>query len=327
MRLSKFVMVACAAVVLALAGVAGVNLRAQGATALSGVVSSAEEGKMEGVLVTVRRDGANHTVTVVSDEQGRYSFPRTHVEPGKYAVTIRATGYDLTGPGTVDVAADKAATLDLSLAKTKDLPSQLTSLEWALSMPGTPEERDKFVYQAKSCNYCHNYTRIVKSKHDAKEFEAVISRMNSYYPDGTAVSNDGRGWGQKLLKFGDSFGKMTPNGPAEEGRGGRWGSWQIPELAAYLEKLNLSAGKTTWAYEPKAVLPRPPGQGTRVIITQWDMPRKVTTSHDMSVDSKGNVWYGDEAHQVVGMLNPKTHEFKEYELPAVSTSSLGGVRD
>src|SRR5262249_40804704 len=171
-----------------------------------------------------------------------------------------------------------------------------------------------------------NYTRIVKSKHDAKEFESVIRRMDAYYPDGSAVSNDGRGWGQKLLKFGDSFGKMTPNGPME-GRGDRWGSWPIAELSTYLEKVNLSGGKTTWAYEPKALLPRPTGKGTRVIITQWDQPRKVTTSHDMSIDSKGNVWYGDEAHQVVGMLNPKTHEFKEYELPPVSPASLSGVRD
>ena len=85
-----------------------------------------------------------------------------------------------------------------------------TSFVLAMSMSGTPEEKDKFVYQAKSCNYCHNYTRIVKSKYTAAQFDAVIHRMNSYYPDGSAVSNDGRGWGQRLLKFGDSFGKPTP---------------------------------------------------------------------------------------------------------------------
>ena len=327
MRVSRFVMVGWALIIVALAGVAAVNLEAQGASvALSGTVSSAEEGKMEGVLVTLRRDGANHTVTVVSNAQGRYSFPRTHITPGKYAVAIRATGYDLTGPGTVDVAAGKAAGLDLGLAKTKDLVSQLTSLEWATSFPGTPEEKDKLVYQAKSCNYCHNYTRIVRSKHTAEQFDPVIRRMNAYYPDGTAVSNDGRGWGQRLLKFGDSFGKPTPDGPME-GRGDRWGAWPLPELGKYLEQVNLSGGRTTWTYEPKASLPRPTGKGTRVIITQWDQPRKVAVSHDMAVDSKGNLWYGDESHQVVGMLDPKTHQFKEFELPAVPAGHLPGTRD
>lgn len=295
------------------------------ATALSGLVSSDRENKMEGVLVTVRGEGHNRTVTVVSDAEGRYSFPRTHIEPGKYAVTIRATGYDLPAT-TANVTASKTAAVDLRLSPAKDLPSQLTSLEWAMSFPGTQEEKDKFVYQAKSCNYCHDYKRIVNSKHTAEQFKAVVHRMNSYYPDGTAVSNDGRGWGQKLLKFGDSFGKMTPNGPMEGG-GERWGGWPIADIAVYLEKINLSGGKQTWAYEPKASLPRPTGKATRVIITQWDQPRKVTTSHDMSVDSKGNVWYGDEAHQVVGMLNPATNEFKEYELPATSPGNLSGVRD
>src|SRR5579859_6526386 len=69
--------------------------------ALSGVVSSQKEGIMEGVIVSARRDGANFTVSVVSDAQGKYSFPRSHVEPGKYALTIRAVGYDLSGPGQV----------------------------------------------------------------------------------------------------------------------------------------------------------------------------------------------------------------------------------
>ena len=32
---------------------------------------------MEGVVVNARRDGANFTVSVVSDAQGKYSFPRT----------------------------------------------------------------------------------------------------------------------------------------------------------------------------------------------------------------------------------------------------------
>ena len=304
-----------------------IHLGAQGTSeALRGTVRSQAEGLMEGVLVTLRGDDANHTVTVVSDAEGRYRFPRSHVGSGAHAVTIRAAGYDLTGAGRVTIENGTTANLDLALERTKDLASQLTSLEWALSFPGTREQRDKLVYQAKSCNYCHNYERIVRSTHNAQRFEAVIKRMNSYYPDGTAVSNDGRGWGQRLLKFGDSFGKMTPDGPME-GRGNRWGGWDITELGQYLETVNLSGGKTTWSYEPKATLPRPTGKGTRVIITQWDQPRKVTVSHDMAVDSKGNVWYGDESHQFIGVLNTKTNAFTDYPLPPVPAGHLPGTRD
>ena len=326
MRASRFLLVAPVIVMIALLRAAPADLSAQGSAALSGVVSSQAEGKMEGVLVTVRRDGANFTTTVVSDAQGRYSFPRTHVEPGKYALTIRAVGYDLVDPAPVDVATGKARSLDLKLEKTRDLPSQLTSLDWAMAMPGTQEQKDKFVRQGASCNYCHSFQRIAKSKHSAEEFGPVIRRMKSYYPDGTASSDDRRGWGQKLLKFGDSFGRPTPNGPSE-GRGDNWGSWPIAELAPYLATLNLGDGKTTWAYELKATLTRPTGKATRVIMTQWDQPRKETESHDMDVDSKGNVWYGDESHAFIGKLDTRTNTFTDYPLPPVSAGHLPGTRD
>src|SRR2546428_13263187 len=96
------------------------GLHAQGGAALTGTVSSSQEGKMEGVLVTARRDGANFDVTVVSDAQGKYSFPRSYISSGKYAIKIRAVGYDLTSPGAVEVVEGKAATLDLTLDKARD---------------------------------------------------------------------------------------------------------------------------------------------------------------------------------------------------------------
>src|SRR5579864_9835977 len=104
------------------------DLRAQNSepVALSGVVGSQQEGFMEGVIVSAKRDGANFTVSVVSDAKGEYRFPRSHVEPGKYALTIRAVGYDLTGPGSVEIADGRTTTADLKLDKTKNLPSQMS---------------------------------------------------------------------------------------------------------------------------------------------------------------------------------------------------------
>src|SRR5204862_1165329 len=90
-------------------------------SALSGQVTSAEEGAMEGVLVSARRAGATITITVASDAQGRYRFPAAKLQPGQYALRIRATGYDLDGPPLVDIAADRPAIADLKLRKTEDL--------------------------------------------------------------------------------------------------------------------------------------------------------------------------------------------------------------
>ena len=87
MRPGTFLVVASAVLALGVASALPGGLSAQtsgpGALdALTGVVSSPAEAAMEGVVVNARRDGANFTVSVVSDAQGKYSFPRTHLEPG-----------------------------------------------------------------------------------------------------------------------------------------------------------------------------------------------------------------------------------------------------
>src|SRR6266404_8775931 len=91
---------------------------AQGGSALTGLVTSEAEGAMEGVVVTARKAGAKFAISVTTDAQGRYTFPASKLEPGQYALTIRAVGYELGGKPTADVAAAKAATVDLKLATT-----------------------------------------------------------------------------------------------------------------------------------------------------------------------------------------------------------------
>ena len=294
--------------------------QASGSVALRGVVSSQQEGPMEGVVVSARRDGANFTVSVVSDAHGKYNFPRTHLESGKYALTIRAVGYDLTGPKSVEIADGKATTADLKLEKTKDLATQLSSIEWAMSMPGTPELKDMLVYQMGSCAYCHAWERIMKSNHNADEFVSLITRMQTYYTDGSAVSRDKRGRGQIGV----------PEQVAAAEQSATWGrepfSVAKKDLAEYLATVNLSGGRTTWPYELKT-LPRPKGKATRVIITQYDMPRPDTVAHDLDLDSAGTPWYTDESRMFFGKMNPKTGTFTEYSLPPVPPGDLPGARD
>jgi len=298
------------------------DLRAQdsGPAALNGVVSSQQEGLMEGVVVSGRRDGANFTVSVVSDAEGKYSFPRTHLAPGKYALTIRAVGYDLVGPTSVAVAEGKTARADLKLDKTRNLGSQLSSLEWAMSIPGTPEQKDRFIYQTVNCAYCHAWERIMKSNYTADEFVGLITRMQSYYPDGTAASRDKRGRGQIGMPDQVDAAQKNPIWGREPS------GYPKKDLAEYLATLNLSGGRTTWPYELKT-LPRPTGKATRVIITQYDMPRPDTVAHDLDLDSTGTIWYTDESRMFFGKMNPKTGVFTEFSLPPVPPGDLPGARD
>src|SRR5215471_11978611 len=109
--------------------------RAQAAPsiALSGQVSSAEEGQMEGVLVSAKKAGSTITITVVSDEQGRYRFPASKLPPGQYGLRIRAVGYDLESAREVTVTSGQTATADLKLVKARDIASELSNSEWLQS--------------------------------------------------------------------------------------------------------------------------------------------------------------------------------------------------
>jgi len=70
-------LIACAG--LAVPSLLSGSVAAQHNVALTGVVTSAEEGAMEGVLVNARKGII--TITVVSDKDGRYSFPAAKLSP------------------------------------------------------------------------------------------------------------------------------------------------------------------------------------------------------------------------------------------------------
>src|SRR5689334_11169840 len=141
-------------------------VQAQAPAALTGQVSPAEDGNMERVVVSAKKDGSSITVSVVTDAQGRFSFPANRLEPGKYTLKARAVGYDLPGTVTAEVAAGKSATSPFKLTKTRNLSAQLNNAEWLMSMPGT-EEQKRFLL---NCNGCQTYERIVKSTYDAQGF-------------------------------------------------------------------------------------------------------------------------------------------------------------
>ena len=114
-RLRLLTPVAVLAIVLVQLAPSSPRAQAQNDTALTGQVTSSEEGLMEGVLVSARRAGSAFTTTVVSDSQGRYRFPGARLEPGQYALRIRAIGYDLESAASVSVAARKTTKADLKL--------------------------------------------------------------------------------------------------------------------------------------------------------------------------------------------------------------------
>lgn len=273
------------------------SLRAQTGVALSGLVTSAEEGAMEGVLVSAKRPDAPITITVVTDSQGRYRFPAAKLPPGRYALKIRAVGYDLDGAGNATVAAGETATADLRLKKTADLPSQLTNTEWVMSMPGTAAQKRMVL----DCTSCHTIFKIVSTRYTADDFVQIIPRMSAYAPGSTPLQPEHR------------MNTPRPRDPQ-----------QLRALAEFLANANLSNGP--WKY-PLKTLPRPAGRATHVVITEYDLPRRVTEPHDVVVDAQGMAWYTDFGTQILGELDPKTGHVTEYPVPTLKPGYANGELD
>src|SRR5437899_6038895 len=230
------------------------TLRAEtsSSVALTGQVTSSEEGPREGVIVSAKKAASTITVSVVSDEQGRYRFPAAKLEPGAYSLRIRAVGYDMEGPHEVEIAKGTATTADLKLTKARDLAAQLSNAEWLASFPETDQQKASI----RNCAHCHTLERVARSRYDVDKLTSVIERMSTY----------------PQLSFPMKVQKLVARrvGGGEDPLEQRQAGWR--RQAQYLSTINLSSAPH-WNYEFKT-FPRPKGRGTKVIYTEYELPQK-----------------------------------------------------
>src|SRR5665213_3482849 len=271
--------------------------------ALTGKVT-AEQGALEGVLVSAKKIGSTITVTVVSDKVGRYAFPAARLEPGQYSLRIRAIGYDLDNSSPVTVAANTSATADLTLRKTEDLAAQMSNAEWLASMPGTDAQKGQLL----NCVGCHTLDRPLRSKYGADEFmNVILPRMQGYVNQSMPQHPQLRKAERLMEERGDQRAQV------------------YRANAEFLASINLSS-HPQWNFELKT-LPRPTGAATRVIYTEYDLPRETIEPHDVVVDASGIVWYSSFGEQNLGRLDPKTGKVTEFPIiehkPGFPTGLLG----
>lgn len=268
-----------------------------GAT-LSGQVSSADEGPMDGVLVSAHKDGSTITTTVVTDKRGGFSFPADRLSPGHYALTIRAIGYELRRPQSADVTAGKKVTENLILAKATDLAAQLSNAEWMVSFP-IPNAQKAFI---PNCTGCHTLARPADSTLTQQQWPAIIKLMASFSAESTPAAP-----------------QPLPAGPRKPK------PTFLAAASKVLANINLSHGpKRTYSLK---TLPRPQGRATHVIITEYALPRKSWLPHDVILGDHGNVWFSDFGNQFVGELNPSTGKVTPIAIPLLKPDSPKGSLD
>jgi virginiamycin B lyase len=260
-----------------------------GPAALAGTVSSPEEGKMEGVVVSAKRPGSTIMVSVSTNAQGQYSFPQDRLAPGAYDITMRAIGYTLK-PTVATIPSGGSAQLDLELAKAAPdaLALQMSNGEWIQSAPGTPVQKMALL----RCLDCHGLQRPLFSKDNASEMAFTVQRMSVHSSNSSP----------NFPFFNHNASEILSSPPNNA----------QAEFAAYVASINLSSGET-WPYRLQTQR-RPTGKSTQAIITTYDLPDSAAP-HDTLLDKAGNVWFSDFQHQFISKLDPKTGKVTRYPVP------------
>jgi streptogramin lyase len=275
---------------LALALVPGLGVAAGAPPVLQGEVSSAAEGRMEGVVVTAKSDNSTIGVSVVTDAQGHYRFPAGRLPAGNYVLAIRAIGYEMEGPALAMLAdAGKPAQVNLKLKKTSDLVGQLTNAEIIAAVPGTEQNKRSLLV----CVTCHTLQRVIHSKYTADQFiTLVLPRMQHYVNQSMPGAPQVRKGERQMEERGEDRVEI------------------YKEMGTFLASINLD-GRDTWSWKP-VIFPRPRGEATKVVYTEYWLPRPLIQPHDVVLDRKGMIWYSNFGEQNIGRVDPKTGAVKEF---------------
>jgi streptogramin lyase/mono/diheme cytochrome c family protein len=263
----------------------------------TGSVKSTGGDPLEGIMVQVIAPNGVRT-TVYSNAAGNYQFPA--LQTGAYTLRIAtplefkpytrgsvpvdgATKFD-------DIVREKISDARGAIPPTPENESQLTGAELLWNLPGTAKEKDTF--HGVCGEGCHSYQQILKNRYDERSWRVLVERMLHHGggPILNAVPVD-----PKTLEEEDEV------------------------VIKWLAKVRGPEAKDG----PMLTFPRPAGTSTRVVVTEYEMPRVFLGIHDVFGDSQGNIWYTSHMTRYFGKLDPRTGVVSEYVIPMTPGSMPG----
>jgi streptogramin lyase len=205
---------------------------------LTGSVASAAGQKLEGVLVSAKKEGSTITTNVYTDLNGEYFFPA--MADGKYQVWAQTLGFK-TAKGAVDLSATRHQ--DFQLAAITDPEERIRQLPSELLAAALPEETEadaniKRIFH-NQCTGCHTPGYPLQFKFDEAGWNKVINLM-----------------------------KVIPALPGPNAKVNGIIQYNQKELSAYLARAR-GPGESSMKFKDR---PRPTGEAARVVWTTYDLP-------------------------------------------------------
>jgi virginiamycin B lyase len=264
-----------------------------------GAVRTAKGELLEGVPVQLIAPN-NVRTTVFSNDKGYFEFPA--MQTGLYILRIdtprefrplRRDYVHIDGAGKLeDIVLERVTNPPAeALPATREIESYLSGAELLWNLSGSAHEKEAF---RKGCGSggCHSYQQILKNRYDERSWRVIVQRM--LHHGGGPIINAEKG-GTKLTEEEESIVKWLARVRGPES-----------------------------VDDPLLVFPRPSGANTRVIVTEYEVPRLLIAAHDVAGDGKGNIWYTSHMTNHVGKLDLRTGIVTEYKVP-MTPGSLPGT--
>jgi virginiamycin B lyase len=260
-----------------------------------GVVRSAGGAPLEGIKVQLIAPSGVRT-TVSTDGEGKYEFPV--LQAGGYVLRI-ATPLSYEPYQRDGVRVEKSSQIDdIVLARvpqaapgalpgalppTEAIASQLSGAELLWNLPGSIHEKTAFM---RTCGIgCHDLKEILRNRFDERGWRAMVAWMTS------------RGSSSAFV--------VRPATPTI-----------TPDAELVIEWLSRVRGPDS-KDDPYRAFPGPAGASTHVVITEYELPERFLSIHEVAGDSKGNIWYTSHRTPYVGMLDPRSGIVKDYKVPDI----------
>jgi len=262
------------------------------AATISGTVTGPDGQPFRGAFVQARNLKTKITVSVLSDNAGRYRVE--NLLAGEYRLQMRAIGFKADPKSGITLAADQNVTQDLALQQGMVRWSDISMHQGKKLLPEARGKEELFTH----CMACHGFE----------------SRM-------AAVVRDEDGWRDRVSYMKDAMGYFIMR-PAFG-----FNEHKAENVISYL---NQMFGENSKLPKSPADLPqyqsevRPiSDEGLKIVYVEYDTPGPNRMPWSAHPDKDGTFWvpYYGRANKIAN-LNPVTGEMTEYPVPNMGTAAI-----
>ena len=254
------------------------------------------ESPLEGAYVGAHTSGKTYTTYVMSDNSGQFIF--RGLDPGRYTVSTRIPGFREGRKEGVDVETGRESVINFQVEVETDfqeLIKQATNSELTESFPLSEDQKKSLDFR---CGECHGARHLAKSRFTRRDWRLIIEKM------------DDQGVITPAADISPPPRRSRPNKRTLDSPPGS----DDESIATLLAKFR---GPNSPEF-PIIFQPRPTGDKTRAVVTEYQIPRLGAAPRAVLVDSEhGVVWYTDWKANYLGKVDIETGEIKEYIMPGV----------